>query len=85
MKKYFYIASFTFLGLLFQQVVHGVLEVSYINLLVKDFETYSFGLSWDAWYIIHAVGTVVLLLIGVGVGLWQGLYWQKRLYGQSND
>lgn len=79
-KKGFYIFAFTILGVLFQFVVHGLLESWYIGLLLSDFRTYSLGMSWDNWVIIHDVFTVVLLFIGLLLGFQQGRYWWRRMY-----
>ncbi len=79
-KKTAYLALFTLLGILVQFVVHALVEVVLIALLVTNFERYGLGLSWETWEMIHLIGTVVLLLAGAGVGLWQGMRWWKTLY-----
>ena len=33
----------------------------YINLLIGNFPRYGLGFSWEGWFIIHHVLTVVLL------------------------
>ena len=85
MKKIFYIASFTFLGILLQFLIHGIVEIWYINLLTKDFSKYSLGFSWDQWFLIHHIATVILLVAGILFGFWQGKYWWKRLYENSSS
>lgn len=80
MKKIFYIISFTFLGLLLQILVHAGIEKGYIGLLVGDYDKYSFGLSWDQLVLVHHVASIVLVIIGILFGFWQGKYWWKRLY-----
>ena len=80
MKKAFYIAMFTFLGFLLQLFVHAVVERWYISLLVGDFATYGFGLSWEQWFSIHYAATVILAAAGIAFGFWQGIYWWKRIY-----
>lgn len=80
MKRTVYIALFTLLGVLAQFLIHGILEVAYIILLVKNFDVFSLGLSWHTWVMIHDVVAVMLLAAGVGVGLWQGFYWWRRIY-----
>ena len=85
MKKTFYLTCFTFLGYLLQQLLHSVLEISYITLLTSNFELYSLGLSWSAWYWIHAVLTVFLVLAGASGGFWQGKYWWNRLYNDDGS
>lgn len=80
MKKLIYITLFTFLGLLLQFLIHGLIENWYINLLVSDFPKYSLGFSWLQWFIIHHIGTVVLLIIGLLFGFWQGKFWWRKIY-----
>lgn len=79
-KQYTYILLFGILGFLAQIIVHAAGEMGYLFLLVRDFETWSFGLSWDALLVAHAVWTYGLILLGVGIGLWQGAYWWRRIY-----
>jgi len=80
MKKAVYIILFTFLGIILQFLLHAVLEIWYINLLVNDFATYSLGLSWETWLLIHSIGAVVLLLAGVFFGFRQAKFWWHRIY-----
>ena len=82
-KRTVYIILFTFLGILLSFLAHAEIEIWYINLLVGDFLKYGLGLSWDQWYLIHAVGTAVLFAIGAWFGFWQGRYWWKRLYEKN--
>ena len=83
MKKIVYILLFTLLGVLLQFFIHALLEIWYIRLLTSDFQTYGLGLSWTNWFLIHHIATVILLLVGVILGLWQGMYWWKRIYGKT--
>lgn len=80
MKIYFYIFSFTVLGVILQLVIHAVIEIWYIQLLIEDFETYGFGLSWQTWFMIHHAGTIILLVAGAFFGFRQGKFWWARLY-----
>jgi len=80
MKKHLYITAFTFLGILLQLFIHGILEIWYIGLLLKNFETYGLGLSWARWFLIHHIATIVLLIAGIIFGFWQGNYWWRRIY-----
>lgn len=80
MKKIIYIASFTFLGILFQFLIHAWVEIWYINLLITDFPRYSFRFSWQQWYTIHHIASVILLLAGIVFGFWQGKYWWRQIY-----
>ena len=79
-KKIFYILAFTFLGILLQFLLHAIIEGAYIGLLTSDFAKYGLGLSWDDWYLIHFVFTIILFIGGVVLGFWQGKYWWKRIY-----
>jgi len=80
MKKSIYIIAFTFLGVLLQLLIHGLVEIWYIGLLISDFPKYSFGLSWSQWFIIHHIGTVVLFVAGALLGYWQGKFWWRKIY-----
>ena len=80
MKKRIYITAFVLLGVLLQFLVHGLVEQWYIGLLIDDFGAYSFGLSWQQWFFVHQSGTLVLLIIGILFGFWQGTFWWKKLY-----
>ncbi len=80
MKRKFYIISFSFLGLLLQFLVHALIEMRWIKLLVVDYNKYSFGLSWDQLLLVHSVGTIVLIILGLLFGYCQGKYWWQKLY-----
>jgi len=79
-KKILYIISFSFLGALIGLLLHAIVEIWYIGLLIRDFSTYSSGLTWNQWYTIHHVGTVVLEGVGIFAGYLQGKYWWRRIY-----
>ncbi len=83
MKKVIYVISFVILGILLQFLLHAGLETWYIDLLIRDFPVYSLGFSWHQWYVIHVIFTVVLLVLGILFGFWQGNYWWPRLYGKN--
>lgn len=80
MKKTVYIICFTFLGILLQFLIHAGIEVLYIKMLARNFETYSLGFSFQQLVLFHHIVTVILLIAGILFGLWQGKYWWKRLY-----
>ncbi|MBI2056099.1 MAG: hypothetical protein HYT37_01860 [Candidatus Sungbacteria bacterium] len=79
MKK-IYISAFIFFGFLLQLLMHGLLEIWYINLLLADFGRYGFGLEWDQWELLHNVFTLVFLVGGLWMGYSQGKYWWRRIY-----
>lgn len=80
MKRAVYILLFVVLGVIVSFLAHAAIELSLVKLLVSDFETYSLGLSWSTWFVLHYIMAGVLFLIGAGVGLWQGIYWWGVLY-----
>lgn len=80
MKRYFYISCFVILGLILQQMIHTAAEMIMIKLLIKDFDAYGLGLSWNTWFTIHHVAGFVLLIAGVLWGYWQGVKWWDYLY-----
>lgn len=79
MKRTVYIAAFTLLGVLLQFLTHALVEIWYIGLL-RDYPTYSLGLAWRHWVMIHDVGAVILFLAGVWLGFRQGQYWWQKIY-----
>ena len=79
-KKTFYIASFTFLGTLLQFIIHGLIEIWYINLLTGNFQKYGLGFSWQQWFLFHAAFTIILFFAGMAFGFWQGIHWWRVLY-----
>lgn len=87
-QKYYIIALFVLLGFLIQLFIHSIIEIWYIQLLLRDFEKYSFGLSWSDWYFIHHIGTLILLVLGIAFGFWQGNIWRYKyikLYKKTTD
>lgn len=80
MKRTVYLTLFVFLGALTSFLVHAAVEIWYVGLLVNDFSTYGLGLSWETWFMIHHVGAVILLAVGLAVGYGQGRYWWRVLY-----
>ncbi len=80
MKKIIYIIYFVVLGVIAQFIVHAGIEILYISLLLSDFQKYSLRFPWNQWFTVHHIGTVALLIAGILLGFWQGIYWWKRLY-----
>ena len=84
MKRNIYIFCAIVLGILLSSIIHALVETWYINLLVSDFDTYSFGFSWAQWFLAHNVLTTVLSILGalggywLGVRGWQIVYIEKR-------
>lgn len=82
-KKTIYIISFSFLGILLQFLIHGLIENWYIGLLISDFPKYGLGLSWEKWYIIHHIGSIILFAAGAFFGFSQGKFWWRKIYEED--
>jgi hypothetical protein len=80
MKKKIYITTFVFLGTLLQFLIHALIEIWYIGLLTSGFQKYSLGFSWAQWFIIHHIGSVILLILGIGFGFWAGNFFWRKIY-----
>ena len=79
-KKIIYIALFVLLGIILQGLIHIGLEIWWIGLLVKNFDKYSLGMSWAQLFSLHSILTIILFVIGIVFGLWQGFFWWKIIY-----
>ncbi|TSC62077.1 MAG: hypothetical protein G01um101448_1210 [Parcubacteria group bacterium Gr01-1014_48] len=80
-----YLFLFTLLGVIVSFLVHAAIEIPVIDLLVKDFEKYGLGLTWRQWYSVHHIGSVLLLLLGIMGGFWQGKYWWRVMYIEHSN
>jgi hypothetical protein len=85
MKKSIYISLFIVLGILISFLIHGLVEIWYIGFLLNDFPKYSLGFSWAQWFLIHNIGTAVLLAAGILFGFWQGKHWWRRIYEKRQN
>ena len=65
-------------------MLHAIIESAVISLLTKDFERFSLGLNWEQWFVVHRVGSVILLSVGVIFGLQQGRLWWRILYVEKH-
>jgi|AntRauTorckE6833_2_1112554.scaffolds.fasta_scaffold06232_6 uncharacterized membrane protein len=83
-KRYIYTGLFVLLGIIISFLVHASLELAIIELLLRDFTRWGLGLSWDTWFAIHHVCTVILLVVFVALCLQQGRYWWERVYEKKN-
>lgn len=80
MKRIIYISLFTVLGIILSFLIHAAIEIPILWLFIKDFDQYGLGLSWQSWYLIHYIGSIVLLFIGIIFGYFQGKHWWKVIY-----
>ena len=71
------------MGILLQLLIHGLFENWYIGLLVRDFQAYSFGFSWESWFRIHYLGGVILFIAGALFGFSQGKFWWRKIYEEN--
>ena len=79
-KKVVYLSLFIILGILLSFLIHAAIEIPVILLLIKDFDKYGLGLSWSQWYLIHYIGSIILLLLGIIVGYSKGKHWWRIIY-----
>lgn len=82
MKKIFYISMAVVLWSLIAFILHVVIEVPIIYFMIRDFDKYSFGLSWDQLMQAHYTFAVILVLAGGIFGIWCGLKWWDYIYVQ---
>lgn len=78
------IAAYVAIGFLLQLVLHGVLEMVAIALLVAEFETYGLGLTWQQWFTVHHIFSVLFVIIGIGAGAWFGIGACRKRRRSSN-
>lgn len=79
-KKTIYITLFIVLGILLGFIVHGLIEMWYINLLLSDFPKYSLGHSWATWFTIHRYFSVIIYILSILFGYFQGKMWWRWVY-----
>jgi len=80
MKKAIYLIAFTIFGLLITFLVHSLVEIWYIDLLINDFQKYSLNLSWDQWFVVHWLVSIILFIGGAIIGYYQGVFWWRKIY-----
>ncbi|MEK7636186.1 MAG: hypothetical protein AAB362_00655 [Patescibacteria group bacterium] len=80
LKKYLYISLFAILGVLCASLIHGIVEILYIQLLLADFGRYGLGLSWGVWIYIHNILAIGLWVLGLVLGFYFGRYWWQVMY-----
>ena len=74
MKKYFYIFSFTVLGLLLQFMVHAGLEIFYLN----------HHTPFKGWYAFHSIAGIELFILGLSLGFWAGVHFWRVIYVEKS-
>jgi len=76
MKKYFYIASFSFLGILLGFLLHAAVEIFLINFFLASL--------LESWFVIHTIWSVLTFGGGLLFGFWQGKHWWKVIYEKNS-
>ncbi|MBI5465796.1 MAG: hypothetical protein HY974_00735 [Candidatus Kerfeldbacteria bacterium] len=80
MKRLIYLVCSTALGTLLGFLVHALLEIGYAQLLFWRFDIWGLGLSWQSWFDIHTVFSLVTFLGGAAWGLGAGWRWWQKIY-----
>jgi hypothetical protein len=82
MKKFLYVASFTFLGLVVSTLIHAVIEIPALNLIFGNPERFADTFWWQEWHLIHGVFAYSLWLAGFLGGVYYGFkFWEP--YGSK--
>ena len=63
LKRKLYVFSFTLLGLLIGLLLKNLVEIIYLKLLLNDFVTYSFGLTWDELLQYYFIFSLIVTLV----------------------
>lgn len=82
LKKTSYVVAFAALGILVSTVIHAVIEIPMIALVTGGSDGIRW-LPWSQWKMLHHIGAATLLLLGIGIGTQQGLYWWPKLYDKN--
>lgn len=83
MKRTLYIFLFAVFGIIFQFFLHAILEIIYIKALISNFSVYGFGLSWEEWFYIHHVATIIFFLGGLIFGICGGIFFWRKIYQKN--
>jgi len=83
LKRIIYITLFTFLGILLQFLLHAGIEIWYLDLLNKNFERYSLGLTWPELLTLHLILTILLIIAGAAFGYWAGKFFWQKIYVEN--
>lgn len=80
MKQLLYRILVIALSVIIGVLVHAAVEIPIISLLVHDFPRYNLGLTWQQWYLVHNVWSIVTFVGGALFGLWLGARWWQLVY-----
>jgi len=79
-KRIVYLLAAAMLGFLLQLIAHALIEMWYINLLLGDFDRWSFGFSWGHLWQIHHALSLILAIVGIAGGYILGITWWRIIY-----
>lgn len=80
MKRTFYIFCFSVLGGMVGFLFHAFIEALILAALIQSSTGIFFSMDYNQWAVVHAVGTPLLVIVGVLVGFIQGKHWWVELY-----
>ena len=83
MKNYLVISAhylgWLVLGILVSFLLHAFLELPVLWLIISDYVRYGQIWIWQNWELVHTIGTVTLLVLGIAGGLYFGRRdWNKQ-------
>ena len=82
-KKQVYVVLFIILGILLGFIAHGIIEIWFTRRLLKDYNRYSLGHSWQTWFSIHLYFSVFLFVLSGLIGYLQGKFWWRVVYQEK--
>lgn len=79
-KKFVYVTSFTFLGVLIATLIHAAIEIPVLKIITSDLARYGDTFIWRHWSLIHGVLAGALWVTGGVLGTWLGFRYWRILY-----
>ncbi|MAF20800.1 MAG: hypothetical protein CMI55_03915 [Parcubacteria group bacterium] len=76
-KRFVYISLCVLLGIIVSIIIHALIEIPVLKFFVNN-------LTWPQWYVIHYIGSVILLALGVLAGYFIGKRWWRIVYIEKN-
>jgi hypothetical protein len=83
-KQALYIFCFSVLGGMLGFLLHAFIEVPILYMLIQSPTGAYLGITYDAWSVVHMIGTPLLLLLGIAIGFSQGKFWWQKLYVETH-
>lgn len=79
-KKIIYITCWGIVGFLLSFIIHAIIEIPVLFLLMKNFDKFGLGLSWNDWYLIHHILSVIIAVLGIILGVKAGFIAFRKIY-----